>query len=58
MKLELKVDKRRIRPKASEVMRLKGDNRKARKLIGWKPKISIDEGLATTIKWISKNLEL
>ncbi len=56
--LKLKTDKKRIRPKASEVMRLKGDNRKAKRLLGWKPKISIDEGLATTIKWISKNLEL
>jgi NAD dependent epimerase/dehydratase len=57
-KLQLKTDKKRIRPKASEVLRLKGDNRKAKRLLGWKPQVTIDEGLATTIKWISKNLEL
>lgn len=55
---KVKPDKKRVRPKASEVMRLKGDNRKARKLLGWKPMTTMDEGLAITIKWISKNLEL
>ncbi len=57
-KLKLKVDKKRVRPKASEVMRLKGDNRKAKRLVGWKPKYKIDDGLKITINWISKNLDL
>jgi nucleoside-diphosphate-sugar epimerase len=47
----------RIRPLASEVKRLVADNTKARILTGWEPKISLDEGLDRTIKWISKSLD-
>jgi NAD dependent epimerase/dehydratase len=47
----------RIRPLASEVKRLVADNTKAKKLTGWEPKISLDEGLDRTIKWISKSLD-
>jgi len=47
----------RIRPLASEVKRLVADNTKARKLTGWEPKISLDEGLDRTIKWVSKSLD-
>jgi len=47
----------RIRPSASEVERLVADNTKARKLTGWEPKTSLDEGLDRTIKWISKSLD-
>jgi dTDP-glucose 4,6-dehydratase len=34
------------------------DNRKAKSLFGWKPKISIDEGLRLTIKWYKENAKL
>ncbi len=47
----------RIRPLASEVKRLVADNTKARILTGWEPKISLDDGLDRTIKWISKSLD-
>jgi NAD dependent epimerase/dehydratase len=47
----------RIRPLASEVKRLVADNTKARILTGWEPKISLDEGLDRTIKWVSKSLD-
>lgn len=46
----------RIRPLASEVKRLVADNTKAKKLMGWEPKISLDEGLCRTIEWVSKSL--
>ena len=45
-------DKVRKRPKKSEVFRLWCDNEKINKLTGYKPKISIKEGLKKTIDWI------
>lgn len=54
------LDKKRIRPKASEVMRLLGSNKQIKALTGWKPEHSLDKGLDETIKWFrnKKNLEL
>jgi len=52
------VDQERLRPEKSEVMRLLSDNSKARKLLGWKPKIGFREGLSRTIEWIRKHLDL
>ncbi|MFC2002750.1 SDR family NAD(P)-dependent oxidoreductase [Chloroflexota bacterium] len=52
------ADPRRVRPKNSEVERLWCDNTKAKRLLGWEPRISFNEGLARTIKWISANLSL
>ena len=51
-------EKRRIRPKKSEVGRLRSDNTLALKLAQWKPRIGLDEGLAETIDWLKNNLEL
>lgn len=55
---EVLVDSKRIRPQKSEVERLWCDNTKARKLLAWEPKISLDEGLKMTIAWISDNISL
>ena len=33
------------------------DNAKARKLLNWNPKISLDEGLDETISWVKNNLK-
>lgn len=33
------------------------DNTKARRILGWNPKISLDEGLERTIKWFRGNLD-
>lgn len=49
-------EKERFRPDKSEVMRLVADNSKAKKLLGWEPRISFEDGLNKTIKWISDNL--
>lgn len=51
-------DEKRTRPKASEVERLWVDNTKAKKILGWEPKVSLEEGLRITIDWISKHLEI
>ena len=46
----------RVRPDNSEVLHLRSDNSKARELIGWSPKVSLDEGLSRTIDWIRDNI--
>jgi len=55
---EIVADSRRVRPEKSEVQKLRCDNIKAKKLLGWHPKISFDEGLKMTIEWISDNMGL
>jgi NAD dependent epimerase/dehydratase len=55
---EVVTDSQRIRPGKSEVMRLWASNNKAKKMIGWEPRISLDEGLRLTIEWISAHLDL
>ena len=48
-------DEQRVRPEKSEVMRLIADRSKAKRLIGWEPRVSLDEGLERTIAWIREN---
>jgi NAD dependent epimerase/dehydratase len=51
------LDEKRIRPQKSEVQRLWADSTLAQKTFGWRPKVSIEEGLQCTIEWISANLD-
>jgi dTDP-glucose 4,6-dehydratase len=44
------TDEQRLRPADSEVGRLVSDNRRAAERIGWRPAMSLDEGLAHTIE--------
>jgi len=53
----LTTDKQRIRPTKSEVMRLQCDSRKAAKILGWKPRHNLDEGLLNTIAWMRENIQ-
>lgn len=52
------VDTQRIRPEKSEVLKLWASNQKAQELIGWKPQVSLDQGLRLTSEWISAHLDL
>jgi len=52
--VEFVVDEQRIRPENSEVFRLWGDNLLIKELTGWKPEVSISEGLEKTIDWFTK----
>ena len=52
------TDSQRVRPGKSEVMKLWASNQKAKDLIGWEPRVSLDEGLLRTIEWISAHLDL
>src|ERR1044071_4037044 len=47
----------RIRPKGSEVDRLCADNTKAKEILGWEPKYTLEDGLQRTIEWVTENHE-
>lgn len=47
----------RLRPDASEVMLLQADIRKATKLFGYAPEVTLDEGLRQTAAWLDGNLQ-
>ena len=51
-------DPDRVRPAKSEVGRLVSDNSKARKLLGWSPQVSLDEGLARAVDFVRDNIGL
>jgi NAD dependent epimerase/dehydratase len=53
--IKVESDEKRARPEKSEVERLLADNRLARSILGWVPKISLEEGLKNTIDWIEEN---
>lgn len=47
----------RLRPEKSEVLRLLSDNDRARRLLGWSPVWSLDDGLGQTVEWIREHLD-
>jgi len=51
------VDEERLRPEKSEVQRLLADNSKARRILGWEPKVSLREGLTQTIAWVRAHMD-
>lgn len=57
-KVKVVEDEKRKRPPASEVQRLCSDNSKIRRLAGWEPKVSLDEGLMKTIEWVKSSREM
>jgi len=58
---KISFDKKRLRPKLSEVTRLKAESSKAKKILNWKPKFSgkkgLIYGLKKTIKWYEQNFD-
>lgn len=48
----------RKRPEKSEVERLIADNAKARRILNWAPKYSLENGLKKTIAWFKKNKDI
>lgn len=56
--LPIICEEERLRPERSEVMCLQADATRARDLLGWQPRVSLDEGLARTIAWVRENLHL
>ena len=52
---KIKIIEKRLRPQASEVINLKCNNNKIKKLTNWKNKTSLVLGLTKTINWYKKN---
>ena len=54
-KKKIKIEKKRLRPKKSEVTNLVCDSSKAKKYLGWKPIYDLEKGLKITCDWYSEN---
>ncbi len=54
--LSVEVEKERVRDDRVEVLRLIGDYSKAKKLLGYYPEVSINEGLEKTMAFIKENI--
>lgn len=54
--LVVKTETVRIRPENSEVYRLVADPTKMRRLCGWQPGVSFEDGLARTLEWVEAHL--
>ena len=52
---EIESDSARVRPANSEVERLLADNTRARDLLGWAPRVTLEEGLKQTVAWLREN---
>ena len=57
-KVEIVQDTKRLRPINSEVERLLADSSFMRQTTGWKNQVSLEDGLAQTIDWISQHMGL
>lgn len=58
VEIKMEVEKERQRPEKSEVERLWADTKKAKLLLGWSPKYTLEQGLKETIEWFKVNLHL
>ncbi|MFB3788242.1 MAG: GDP-mannose 4,6-dehydratase [bacterium] len=52
---DIVCEEQRVRPEKSEVMQLLSDNRKARELLRWRPRVELDEGLRNVIEFIREH---
>lgn len=56
-KAKIICDRQRMRPENSEVNRLMGANEKIRRLTGWKPQYTLEQGIEETIRWMRDHME-
>ena len=56
--LPVRVEKERLRPEKSEVERLISDSSKAADVLGWRPSVSLEEGVQRTIDWMARHKHL
>ena len=55
-KLIVLKDNKRLRPKKSEVRALSCNYKKIKKITGYKPLVSFENGISKTIEWCKKNI--
>jgi dTDP-glucose 4,6-dehydratase len=53
----VETEQERVRPAGSEIDRLCSDNSRARALLDWQPRVSLDEGLDRTIDWLAGRID-
>lgn len=53
--VRIECDEQRLRPVNSEVERLLADNRLAAEITGWRPAVTLEQGLQHTIDWFREN---
>jgi dTDP-glucose 4,6-dehydratase len=56
--LLVETEEQRQRPTASEVERLLANADLAKEILGWTPKVTLEEGLEKTIAWLENHLNL
>lgn len=54
---EVEIESSRIRPEKSEVGLLLADNSRAEKLLGWTPRVGLEDGLGRVVEWVRENLK-
>ena len=54
---EIETDPQRLRPEASEVMELIASATRAKELLGWSTRVSLEEGLSRTLDWMRSHRE-
>lgn len=52
----IRQDPRRLRPEASEVLELRSSPERARRLLGWEPTVSLEDGIQATTEWLRQNI--
>lgn len=55
--MAVEVEDSRVRPAHSEVERLIADSQVAAEVLGWQPKVSLEEGLRLTVEWMREHLD-
>lgn len=55
--VSIETDPQRIRPEASEVLRLVSDPTRAKEVLGWEPGIELGDGLRRTIAWMRDHID-
>ncbi|PIW59304.1 MAG: NAD-dependent dehydratase, partial [Candidatus Omnitrophica bacterium CG12_big_fil_rev_8_21_14_0_65_50_5] len=55
-KIKIERDSQRLRPAKSEVERLVCSCERLKALTGWKPEVTLEQGLRKTCAWLKKNL--
>ena len=56
--VEIEEDPERVRPQGSEVERLLSNPGKMKELTGWTAKVSLEEGLESTVRWMMERNDL